>query len=67
MSRFRLPADQDEHPVDPDALRARYPIAAVAGHCHVAPGRKTDPGPYFDWAALRAHCPGLALPAEVAA
>ena len=50
-----------------DALRARYPITAVAGHCHVAPERKTDPGPYFDWAALRAHCPGLALPAEVAA
>lgn len=22
MSRFRLPADHDEHPVDPDALRA---------------------------------------------
>ena len=28
-----------------DALRTRYPIAAIAGHCHVAPGRKTDPGP----------------------
>lgn len=49
-----------------DALRARYPIAAVAGHCHVAPGRKTDPGPYFDWAALRAHAAGLTLPAAVA-
>lgn len=50
-----------------DALRGRYPIAAIAGHCHVAPGRKTDPGPHFDWPALRARYPDLELPAEVAA
>ena len=34
------------------ALAARYPIAAVQGHEHVAPGRKTDPGPFFDWGML---------------
>jgi AmpD protein len=30
-------------------LRNRYPLAAVRGHEHIAPGRKTDPGPAFDW------------------
>ncbi|MBB5217553.1 AmpD protein [Parapusillimonas granuli] len=32
------------------ALRARHPLNAVRGHEHIAPGRKTDPGPAFDWA-----------------
>ncbi|MFN8999266.1 MAG: 1,6-anhydro-N-acetylmuramyl-L-alanine amidase AmpD, partial [Betaproteobacteria bacterium] len=27
---------------------------ALAGHCDIAPGRKPDPGPFFDWARLRA-------------
>lgn len=35
------------------ALAQRYPIAHVAGHEHVAPGRKCDPGPGFDWSVLR--------------
>lgn len=35
------------------ALVTRYPIAAVAGHEHIAPGRKHDPGPGFDWARLQ--------------
>jgi AmpD protein len=30
-------------------LKAHYPLKAVRGHCHVAPGRKTDPGAAFDW------------------
>jgi len=35
------------------ALQARHPLADVAGHEHIAPGRKTDPGPYFDWERYR--------------
>ncbi len=36
------------------ALRKRYSLTDVAGHEHIAPGRKTDPGPFFDWMHYRA-------------
>jgi len=43
-------------------IRRHYPIKGVAGHSDIAPGRKTDPGPHFDWsglaAALDAPAPG---------
>jgi AmpD protein len=35
------------------ALALRYPVQHIAGHEHIAPGRKQDPGPGFDWHALR--------------
>lgn len=35
-------------------LSSRYPGVQIAGHEHVAPGRKFDPGAGFDWALLRA-------------
>ena len=37
------------------ALLLRYPrlsLVDVVGHAEIAPGRKTDPGPSFDWPRL---------------
>jgi len=41
------------------ALRSRYPIVDVVGHADIAPGRKTDPGPAFDWGRLRESFAGI--------
>ncbi len=35
------------------AIAQHYPARHIAGHEHIAPGRKQDPGPGFDWPLLR--------------
>lgn len=47
------------------ALQQAFPLISterITGHEHIAPGRKTDPGPYFDWQRYRRqlseHCHG---------
>lgn len=35
-----------------DCLKKSYPIQAITGHSNIAPNRKTDPGPFFEWAKI---------------
>jgi AmpD protein len=46
------------------AIVAAYPIRAVRGHSDIAPGRKTDPGPFFDWHRVLVAS-GVSLPPAV--
>lgn len=34
------------------SIRRAHPVRGIAGHSDIAPGRKTDPGPCFDWGRL---------------
>lgn len=40
-------------------LQQAAPLKHVMGHEHIAPGRKTDPGPHFEWQRYRADCAAL--------
>ncbi len=33
-------------------LKSHYPITDIVGHSQISPGRKTDPGPAFEWSKL---------------
>lgn len=41
-------------------LISHYPIRDIVGHSDIAPGRKTDPGPHFDWESVANLFPNLA-------
>jgi AmpD protein len=41
------------------ALLQQYSLRAIASHRYIAPGRKSDPGDGFDWAALARAVPSL--------
>ena len=53
-----IPYDERQYAVLPGIIRAiasaypRITMREIAAHSDVAPGRKTDPGPAFDWLRL---------------
>lgn len=39
------------------AIGQTYPISGIVGHSDISPGRKTDPGPFFDWERINSNPP----------
>jgi AmpD protein len=58
----QLPYEEAQYRVLAQAteeIRSRFPAigsARIVGHSDIAPGRKTDPGPAFDWRYFRWLC-----------
>jgi len=44
-----------------ELLRKRHPLRLIAGHEDIAPGRKFDPGPFFDWPLVLSSPGGAGL------
>lgn len=40
-----------------NCLRHAYPISGITGHSDIAPGRKTDPGAFFEWHKIKDNQP----------
>ena len=34
-------------------ITSEFPVTDIVGHADIAPGRKTDPGPAFDWSMIK--------------
>jgi len=45
------------------SVAQHYPLAHMAGHEHIAPGRKLDPGPGFRWNAMSPLLANLSISA----
>ncbi|MBC3806461.1 1,6-anhydro-N-acetylmuramyl-L-alanine amidase AmpD [Undibacterium seohonense] len=46
-------------------LIRHFPLSHIVGHEEIAPGRKTDPGPFFSWSRYQQSLPGWLIEAPI--